>query len=174
MQFEPVSSFRLRGWLKRMTEPTYPQLRIVPMRFLNPETVEILLDRLFNVGNIRRLVLNGPSIPATVPYGPARGAANPTTYRKTITVCGEAYLLGVQVGTILLELENSSVIPDIKAACDEVFADKFPYGITEGIYMRSNMTTTDYAKYGIVEDERILGMADPKSKQRPIILQGNR
>ena len=83
-------------------------------------------------------------------------------------------MLGVQVGTILLELEDSSLIPDIKAVCDEVFADKFPYGITEGIYMRSNMTTTDYAKYGIVEDERILGMADPKSKQRPIILQGNR
>ena len=145
-----------------MTEPTYPQLRIVPMRFLNPETVEILLDRLFRVGGIRRLILNGPSIPATVPYGPARG------------VCGEEYLLGVQVGTILLELEDSSLIPDIKAACDEVFADKFPYGITEGIYMRSNMTTTDYAKYGIVDDVRILGMTDPKSKQRPIILQGNR
>ena len=157
-----------------MTEPTYPQLRSVPMRFLNPETVEILLDRLFRVGGIRRLVLNGPSIPATVPYGPARGTANPTTYRRTIQVCGEEYLLGVQVGTILLELEDSSLIPDIKAACDEVFADKFPYGITEGIYMRSNMTTTDYAKYGIVDDVRILGMTDPKSKQRPIILQGNR
>ena len=144
------------------------------MRFLNPETVEILLDRLFKTGGIRRLVLNGPSIPATVPYGPARGAANPTTYRRAIQVCGEEYMLGVQVGTILLELEDSSMIPDIKAVCDEVFADKFSYRITDGIYMRSNMTTTDYAKYGIVDDVRILGMTDPKSKQRPIILQGNR
>jgi methyl-coenzyme M reductase subunit D len=157
-----------------MTESTYPQLRIVPTRFLNPETVEVLLNQLFRVGGIRRLVLNGPSIPATVPYGPARGIANPTTYRRSIRICGEEYMLGVQVGTILLELENSSLIPDIKATCDEIFADKFPCGITEGCYMRSNMTTTDYAKYGIVEDERFLGMTDPKSKQRPIILQGNR
>lgn len=157
-----------------MTEPTYPQLRIVPMRFLNPETVEYLLDLLLKLGGIRRLVLNGPSIPATVPYGPARGTENSNTYRRTILVCGEEYMLGVQVGTIILELEDSSMIPDIKEVCDEVFADKFPYGITEGIYMRSNMTTTDYAKYGIVEDARILGMTDPKSKQRPIILQGNR
>jgi methyl-coenzyme M reductase subunit D len=144
------------------------------MRFLNPETVENLLDGLFHVGGIRRLVLNGPSIPAIVPYGPARGIANPTTYRRSIQICGEEYMLGVQVGTILLELEDSSMIPDIKAVCDEIFVDKFPYGITEGTYMRSNMTTTDYAKYGIVEDERILGMVDPKSKQRPIIIQGNR
>lgn len=157
-----------------MTEPTYPQLRLVPIRFLNPETVEVLLDKLLEAGSIRRLVLNGPSVPATVPYGPARGTVNQTSYRKAITVCGEEYLLGVQVGTILLELEDASQIPLVKAICDEVFADKFPYGISEGKFMRSNMTTTDYAKYGIVEDERILGMSDPKSKQRPIILQGTK
>ena len=157
-----------------MTEPTYPQLRIVPTRFLNPETTEQLLEKIYQVDGIRRLVLNGPNLPAKVPYGPARGADNENSYRRIIKVCGEDYDLHVQVGAVLLELENRSLIPEVKAACDEAFADKFPYGITEGIYMRSNMTTTDYAKYGIVEDERILGMSDPKSKQRPIILQGTK
>jgi len=155
-----------------MTETKYPQLRIVPTRFLNPETTEILLDKIYTIDGIRRLVLNGPNLPATVPYGPARGEINDNTHRRIIKVCGEDYLLHVQVGSILLELDDASVIPLIKAACDEVFSDKFPYGITEGTYMRSNMTTTDYAKYGIVDDKRILGMSDPKSKQRPIILQG--
>ncbi|HKM41481.1 MAG TPA: methyl-coenzyme M reductase operon protein D [Methanocorpusculum sp.] len=155
-----------------MTETKYPQLRIVPTRFLNPETTETLLGKLYAVAGIRRLILNGPNLPETVPYGPARGEINDNTNRRIIKVCGEDYLLHVQVGAILIEMEDASVIPHVKAACDEVFADKFPYGITEGIYMRSNMTTTDYAKYGIVDDERILGMSDPKSKQRPIILQG--
>lgn len=145
------------------------------MRFLNPETIEIFLNELLQkVEGIRRLVLNGPSVPATVPYGPARGTPNENSNRRAISVCGDELLLNVQVGTILLELEDASLIPMVKAVCDEVFADKFPYGITEGTYMRSNMTTTDYAKYGIVEDERILGMSDPKSKQRPIILQGTK
>jgi methyl-coenzyme M reductase subunit D len=157
-----------------MTESTYPQLRIVPTRFLNPETTEILLEKICTLDGIRRLVLNGPNLPATVPYGPARGTVNDNSLRRVIKVCGEDYLLHVQVGAILLELEDASVIPLVKAACDEVFADKFPYGITEGTYMRSNMTTTDYAKYGIVDDKRILGMSDPKSKQRPIILQGTK
>ena len=106
-----------------MTETNYPQLRITPTRFLNPETTEELLGKIFAVGGIRRMVLNGPNLPVTVPYGPARGAPNPHTYRRTIQVCGEDFELRVHVGDILLELEDESVIPAIKEACDAVFAD---------------------------------------------------
>jgi len=155
-----------------MTEQKYPQLRITPSRFLNPETTEALIDKLYNVGGIRRLVLNGPNLPMTVPYGPARGIPNENNYRRVIKVCGEDYDLHVHVGDILLELETEDVIPQMKQACDEVFANKFAYGIRQGTFMRSSMTLTDYAKYGIVEDDRMFGMADPKSKQKPIILQG--
>ena len=155
-----------------MTEEKLPQLRITPARFLNPETTEALLDKLYKVGGIRRLIINGPNLPMTVPYGPARGLPNENSYRCVIKVCGEDYELHVHVGTILLELETKDVIPQMKQACDEVFANKFAYGITEGTFMRSSMTMTDYAKYGIVDDDRMLGMVDPKSKQKPIILQG--
>lgn len=157
-----------------MAPVTYPQIRIVPARYLNPETVELLLSLLFSDGEcgIRRIVLNGPSIPAVVPYGPARGIPNTTEYRKTIRLFDEDYLLQVQVGAVLLELESRDYITRIHAACDEVFDGRFPYSITEGTYMRSGtMTTTDYAKYGHLEDDRIIGMSDPKSKQRPIIIQ---
>ena len=157
-----------------MTQSQYPQCRAVPLRMLSPVTAEKFLNEVVKVQGIRRMTINGPSLPALVPYGPARGEINDNSHRRIIKVCGEDYLLHVQVGAILLELEDASVIPLVKAACDEVFADKFPYGITEGTYMRSNMTTTDYAKYGIVDDKRILGMSDPKSKQRPIILQGTK
>ncbi|HJJ29179.1 MAG TPA: methyl-coenzyme M reductase operon protein D [Methanocorpusculum sp.] len=155
-----------------MTEDKLPQLRITPSRFLNPETTEALLEKICSVGGIRRLILNGPNLPMTVPYGPARGTPNKNSYRRVIKVCGEDYDLHIQVGTILLELESKDIIPQMKQACDEVFANKFAYGITEGTFMRSSMTLTDYAKYGVVEDDRMLGMADPKSKQKPIILQG--
>lgn len=157
-----------------MTETNYPQVRITPTRFLNPETTEALLEKLFEVGGIYRLILNGPNLPQVVPYGPARGAPNPHTYRTTIKVCGEDYELRVHVGDILLELEDESVIPAIKEACDAIFADKFPYGMRQGRFMRSNFTLSDYAKYGVVEDDRILGMTDPKNKQRPLIIQGTK
>ena len=35
-----------------MTEPNYPQVRITPTRFLNPETTEVLLEKVFAVGGI--------------------------------------------------------------------------------------------------------------------------
>ncbi len=155
-----------------MTEPSYPQVRIVPARFLNPDTVEDLANQILAIGGIRRVVLNGPRTPEIVPYGPARGTPNVIAQRREITVMGETITLQVQVGTILLELEDASPIPEIRSACEAVFTE-FPFTLQEGKFMRSSMTLTDYAKYGVVEDERILGMIDPKSKTRPIILQGN-
>ena len=72
------------------------------------------------------------------------------------------------------KIKEKHYIPAIKEACDAVFADKFPYGFGKGRFMRSNFTLSDYAKYGVVEDDRILGMSDPKSKQRPTIIQGTK
>ena len=46
------------------------------------------------------MVLNGPRLPATVTYGPAKGLANPHTMRKTIHVGDQELELQVHVGTI--------------------------------------------------------------------------
>ena len=89
-----------------MTEATFPQCRIVTERLLNPETTERLLNQICSVAGVRRMVLNGPRLPATITYGPAKGLANPHTMRKTIRVGDEELELQVHVGTILLELEN--------------------------------------------------------------------
>ncbi|HXX54733.1 MAG TPA: methyl-coenzyme M reductase operon protein D [Methanoregula sp.] len=147
----------------------------MPARFLFPETAERLLNAICKAGVVRRMVLNGPRLPATVTEGPGRGLPNPHPGRKIIHVGGEEFELQVQVGTILLELENADAIPQIRQVCDEVFIN-FSYTLQEGKFMKSQMTVSDYAKYGVMEDERILGIADPKAKgsRCPIILQGNK
>jgi methyl-coenzyme M reductase subunit D len=156
-----------------MTEAIFPQIRIMPARFLYPETAEKLLNGICKVGVVRRLIINGPRLPPTVTEGPARGAPNPHPGRKIIHVGGEEFELQVQVGYIILELENSDAIPVIRQVCDEVFTN-FSYTLQEGRFMKSQMTVSDYAKYGVIDDERILGMSDPKGKQCPIILQGTK
>ena len=156
-----------------MTEATFPQCRIVTDRLLNPETVECLLNNLLKAGGIRRIVLNGPNLPVTVPYGPAKGADNPHTLRKSIRVGNEEIGLRVHVGTILLEIENRDIIPALKSACDEVLIER-PFRITEGKYMKTTPSLVDYAKYGPDADKDILGMADPKSRSGPVIIQGNK
>jgi len=156
-----------------MTEAIFPQVRIVPARLLKPETVERVMNRICESVPVRRVVLNGPRLPPTVPEGPARGQPNPHELRRTITIMDKPLELQVQVGFILLELESRDSIPQLRQICDDAFA-AFGYQLQEGRFMKTQMTVSDYAKYGIVEDERILGVIDPRSKQCPIILQGTR
>ena len=156
-----------------MTETTFPQCRISTERFMNPETVERLLNKFVSIHGIRRMVLNGPSLPAVVPYGPAKGLQNPHQRRQVIKVGNQDFMLQVQVGTILLELESRDVIPALKTACDEEFTG-FWYRLTEGRYMKTEPTIVDYAKYGPNADRDLLGLCDPSSRTGPIILQGNK
>jgi methyl-coenzyme M reductase subunit D len=81
--------------------------------------------------------------------------------------------LEVHVGTIILELESRDAIPAIRAACDLVFIE-FPYQFQEGRFMKTEATLADYAKYGPGADRDIVGMADPKSRCGPVILQGTK
>jgi methyl-coenzyme M reductase subunit D len=156
-----------------MTEATFPQCRIIPERFLNPETTERLLNKLCDVPGIRRMVLNGPRLPATVTYGPAKGMANPHIMRQKIHVGDEELELQVHVGTIVLELENRGIIPALQAAIEPVFTN-FTFRIQEGRFMKTEPSLVDYCKYGPDADKDILGMADPSSKSKPVILQGTK
>jgi len=156
-----------------MTEATFPQCRISTERLLNPETTERLLNKLVVIPGIRRIILNGPRLPATVTYGPAKGLDNPHPMRKTIHVGGQELALQVHVGTILLEIENRDVIPALYAACEEVFTN-FTFRIQEGRYMKTEPSLVDYCKYGPNADKDIIGMADPSSHSSPVIIQGTK
>jgi methyl-coenzyme M reductase subunit D len=156
-----------------MTKATFPQCRIVTERLMNPETTEHLLNKLVEVAGIRRMILNGPRLPTTVPYGPAKGIANPHPMRKKIRVGDQELELQVHVGTILLELENREIVPALQAACEPVFTD-FTFRIQEGRYMKTEPSLVDYCKYGPDADKDIIGMADPSSKSKPVILQGTK
>jgi len=156
-----------------MTEATFPQCRIITERFLNPETTERLLNQIVSIPGVRRMVLNGPRLPVTVTYGPAKGMANPHSMRKTIHVGDQELDLQVHVGTIVLELENREIIPALQAAIEPVFTD-FTFRIQEGRYMKTEPSLVDYCKYGPNADKDMLGLADPSSKSRPVILQGNK
>lgn len=156
-----------------MTDAIYPQVRIVTVRLLNPERVERVMNLIIATGGVRRVILNGPRLPAIVPYGPAKGQPNPHEKRKTITIGDQSVELQVHVGTILLELENEDVIPAIRAACKTGFRD-LPWYLQEGRFMKTSPSLVDYAKYGPDADKAIIGMADPGSKSGPIIIQGTK
>ena len=157
-----------------MTEAAfdYPQCRITPLRMLKPDSAEALLNEVVKISGIRRMMINGPNLPRTVPYGPARGTPNPNSNRKVIDVGGSEFELHVQVGTIIIEVLDDSVTEKIRALCDRFFT-KFPYQLHTGKkYMKTQPTTADYAKYGPNVDLSLIGLVDPRSKEGPIIIQG--
>ncbi|AGB01928.1 methyl-coenzyme M reductase operon protein D [Methanoregula formicica] len=147
----------------------YPQCRIVPMRLLSPDTTKRLLERIVPVPGIRRMLLNGQNIPVVVPYGPARGTANKTNLRKSIEIAGNTVDLHVQVGTITLEVEDKSVIAAIRAICDNYFVN-FPCSVQEGRFMKTRPSLVDYAKYGPEADPSVIGLVDPKRKEKPAFI----
>jgi len=155
-----------------MTDAIYPQVRIVTERLMNPETVERVMNLIIATGGVRRVILNGPRLPATVPEGPARGLLNPNEYRKKIQIAGQDVQLEVHVGTIVLELENRDFIPAIKEACEKSII-KFSWYLQEGRFMKTAPSLVDYARYGPNADRDIIGLTE-RGKPGPVILQGTK
>ncbi len=155
-----------------MTDAKYPQIRVVTERLLNPDTVERIMNLIVATGGVRRVILNGPRIPAVVSVGPAKGSRNIHDLRKIIKIGEQDVQLEVHVGTIVLELESRDFIPAIKEACEKGFT-KFSFYLQEGRYMKTEPSLVDYAKYGPDADKDIIGLAEP-GKSGPVILQGTK
>jgi len=141
---------------------------------LKPDSSEQLLNEIVKISRIRRMMINGPNLPRTVPYGPARGKPNPNTNRRVITVGTSEFELQVQVGSITLEVMDDTVVEEIRALCDAFFAEKnIPYQLQSGRkFMKTQASLTDYTKYGPNVDPAVIGLTDPRKKEGPIIIQG--
>jgi len=139
------------------------QVEIVPSRFLMPETAQRLLTEIYKNGGIQRIMIHGPNMPRAVPYGPGKGLPIDENKDLLIEIGDQAIELRVKVGRIRLELENKKYIQGLKAACERALP--FSFQFREGKFFHDKMTTSDYAKYGKIEDKRILGLIDPKAKK---------
>lgn len=136
------------------------QYEIFPRRMLTPARAQELLNRLEKIEGVTRVLIQGPKLPLTVPYGPGRGAPVDHSDREIIRVSDQAIELQVKVGRIRLESEHD-VMEEIRTLCEELFP--FPFELKEGIFLRRKATVSDYVKYGpdeLVEDKSIYGMTD--------------
>jgi methyl-coenzyme M reductase subunit D len=139
------------------------QVEIMPSRYLMPETAQRLLNEIYNNGGILRIMVHGPNLPRAVPYGPGKGIPIEEHRDMIIQIGDQAFELKVKVGRIRLELENESYIKGLEAACERALP--FSFRIRRGKFFHDRMTVSDYAKFGEVEDKRLLGLIDPKAKK---------
>jgi len=139
------------------------QVEIVPSRYLTPATAQALLNEIYGNGGLIRIMIHGPNLPRSVPYGPGKGIPIEENKDRLIEVGGQAFELSVQVGRIRIELESEKYFDGLKAACERALP--FSFQIKRGKFFHTRPTLTDYAKFGEVEDSRILGLIDPKAKR---------
>jgi len=139
------------------------QVEIIPSRFLLPATAQKLLNEIYGNGGIIRIMFHGPNLPRSVPYGPGRGAPIEENRNLLIEVAGQAFELKVKVGRVRLELADEKYFNGLKEACERALP--FPVHLKRGKFFHTRQTLTDYAKFGEVEDSRILGLIDPKAKK---------
>jgi methyl-coenzyme M reductase subunit D len=128
-----------------------------------PVTSQRLLNEIYSVGGIKRIMVHGPNIPQAVPYGPGKGTPIEENKDLLVEVGDQALQLRVKVGRIRLELENEDYVNRIKAACERALPISFQF--RRGKFFTDKLTVSGYAKYGKVEDERLLGLIDPKAKR---------
>jgi methyl-coenzyme M reductase subunit D len=144
------------------------QVEVVPSRYLMPATAQRLLNEIYGNGGIVRIMIQGPNLPRSVPYGPGRGAPIDENRDLLIEVGGQAFELSVKVGRIRLELESEKYFNGLKAACERALP--FTFQIKKGKFFHTRQTLTDYAKFGNVEDKRLLGLIDPRAKKERLAI----
>ena len=148
------------------------QVEIVPSRYLMPATAQKLLNEVYGNGGIVRIMIQGPNLPRSVPYGPGRGAPIDENRDLLIEVGGQIIELTVKVGRIRLELESEKYFNGLKAACERALP--FSFQIRKGKFFHTRQTITDYAKFGNVEDKRLLGLIDPKARKERLAILSER
>jgi methyl-coenzyme M reductase subunit D len=144
------------------------QVEVVPSRYLMPATAQRLLNEIYGNGGIVRIMIQGPNLPRSVPYGPGRGAPIDENRDLLIEVGGQAFELSVKVGRVRLELESEKYFNGLKAACERALP--FTFQIKRGKFFHTRQTLTDYAKFGNVEDKRLLGLIDPRAKKERLAI----
>jgi len=144
-------------------------IKIIPNRYLKPDTTEKLLNSIYNLEGHQRVLIHGPSIPLKVFYGPGKGHVVNHTDRKVINVKGNDLELRVMVGEIVITVDMSkfnAFMEDLECILDEFIP--CDYSILVGIFTRTKSTISDYLKYGnnfeSDIDERYIGLVDSRAK----------
>ncbi len=133
-------------------EVPLPEIQIFTERLLLADTTEVLLNRLHDVKNVRRITVQGEDLPAIMKMGPGTGGPVNHPERRVINVAGEEVELTVQVGRVLVEIGDIDFVPqalkDIEEVCKEVLP--FGFNLEVGRYSKFRPTTSDYKK-GLVK-----------------------
>ncbi|MGL4669380.1 MAG: methyl-coenzyme M reductase operon protein D [Methanobacteriaceae archaeon] len=133
-------------------------IELFPHRILGADTTEKLLNEIENIDGVVRTVVQGPRLQ------PEDETIDPKYRdRRRITVKGKEINLKVKTGRIFIEINNESIIDEVRTICEGIFT--FGFDINIGKYIRSEKTVTDNIKYGEQDiPDELIGMTDQNAR----------
>ena len=108
------------------------QIGIFPRRLLEPPTAEKLLNEIYNVDGITRMLLQGSDLPVRILHGQGKDVDITHPDRQTIIVGNIAFELTVRVGGIYVEVEISSE-ENLRKACERAL--NIPFEFKKGHFL---------------------------------------
>lgn len=121
------------------------QIGIFPRRLLEPPTAEKLLNEIYNVDGITRMVLQGPNLPVRILHRSEKDVEITHQDRQLIIVGNIAFELTVRVGGIYVEVEISAE-ENLRKACERAL--NIPFEFKKGHFLIRKPTVSDYVIYG--------------------------
>ena len=131
-------------------------IEIFPHRYLSADTTENLLKDLDEIRGVKRIVLQGNKLPPAESGHPDR---------KMIVIKGQKIDLQVKTGRVLIEIEEESVIDELRNICKNHLP--FGFNINNGTYIRKQKTVSDTLKYGETLGElpdELVGLTDQNAQ----------
>lgn len=119
-------------------------------------TTENLLKDLDKIEGVKRMILQGQRLPPAEVKHPDR---------RIITLKCQDIELQVKTGRVLMEIEEETVIDEIKSVCKKHLP--FGFNITNGTRIRKQKTVSDSLKYGETLDElsdELVGLTDQNAQ----------
>jgi methyl-coenzyme M reductase subunit D len=142
------------------------QIGIFPRRLLEPPTVEKLLNEIYNVDGITRMLLQGPDLLVRILHGHGKEVDITHQDRQIIIVGNIAFELTVRVGGIYVEVESSAE-ENLRKVCERAL--NIPFEFKKGHFLKRKSTVSDCVIYRTdnsgeinLDDKRRLGLADRK------------
>jgi len=131
-------------------------IEIFPHRYLSSDTTENLLKDLDEIEGVKKMVIHSQKLPPTESGHPDR---------RIITIKGQKIDLQVKTGRILMEIEEESVIDELRNVCKNHLP--FGFNINNGTYIRKQKTVSDSLKYGETLGElsnELVGLTDQNAQ----------
>lgn len=158
-----------------MSSEEYPQVRIVPIRMLQPDNAEKFLDGLSSIAGIRRVLVHGPGHLKESSKNPQECCTIEAPAATNVRISNQNMDMHVLMGDVIVEALDERALNTIAQYCEDFFGD-FAFQILVGKFIKTAPSLSDYITKNPNTDPYnpyYIGMYDNRPLIQPTLIRQN-